>query len=112
MELRSPLVLSDRGHKIRTTIDKGSKVLRSLIPSVMTLPDLVSPAWWQHIAASRTMAVRTKAKYDPISAEDKLQEDEMRRLQLNKEYRVHQLRRWGIPMLGELGDGPADPDDM
>ncbi len=58
------------------------------------------------------MAVHTKAKYDPISAEDKRHEDEKQRLQLNKEYRVHQLPVLGIPMLGELGDGPADPDDM
>ncbi len=58
------------------------------------------------------MAVRTKAKYDPISAKDKQQEDEKRRLQLNQEYRFHQLRELGIPMFGELGDGPADPDDM
>ncbi len=58
------------------------------------------------------MAVLTKAKYDPISVEDKRQEDEKRRLQLNKEYRVHQLRGLGIPMFGELGDGHADPDDM
>ncbi len=58
------------------------------------------------------MAVRTKAKYDPIGAGDKQQEDEKRRSQLSKEYRVHQLRGLGIPMFGELGDGPADPDDM
>ncbi len=58
------------------------------------------------------MAVSTKAKYDPIRAEDKQQEDEKRRLQLKKEYRVHQLRKLGIPMFGELGDGPANPDDM
>jgi hypothetical protein len=56
------------------------------------------------------MAVRTKAKYDPISAEDKRQEDEKRRLQLNKEYRVHQLRELG--MFGELGDGTADPESQ
>ncbi len=58
------------------------------------------------------MAVRTKAKYDPISAEDMLQEDEKRLLQLNKEYRVHQLCRLGIPMFSELRDGPANPNDM
>ena len=58
------------------------------------------------------MAVRNKAKYDPIGAGDKQQEDEKRRSQLSKEYRVHQLRGLGIPMFGELWDGPADPDDM
>ncbi len=58
------------------------------------------------------MAIHTKAKYVLISAGDKQQEDEKRRLQLNQEYRVHQLRELGIPMFGELGDGPADPDDM
>ena len=102
---------SDHGHKVQTTIDKGSKVRRTLLP---TMPESVSPARRKnrHIAASRTMAVRNKAKYDPISAEDKRQEAEKRHLQLNKEYRVHQFRRLGIPKFGELGDGPADPDDM
>ncbi len=51
-------------------------------------------------------------KYDPISARNKQQEDEKRRLRLNKEYRVHQLLELGFPMLGELGDGPCDPDNM
>jgi hypothetical protein len=58
------------------------------------------------------MAVSTKAKYDPISAEDKRQEEEKPRLQLNKEYRVHQLSCLGIQMFGELGDSPAYPNDM
>ncbi len=58
------------------------------------------------------MAVRNKAKYDPISARDKQQEVEKRRLLLNKEYRVHQLREFGFPIFCELGDGPCDPDDM
>ncbi len=54
----------------------------------------------------------TKAKYDLIGAGDKQQEDEKRRSQLNKEYRIHQLRELGTPMFGELEDGTADPDDM
>jgi hypothetical protein len=111
IEWRSPPVQSDRGHKIRTKIDKGSKVSRTLL---LTIRESVSPARRKnrHFAASSIMAVRNKAKYDPISAEDKRQEDEKRRLQLNKEYRVHQLLGLGIPMFGELGDGPADPNDM
>ena len=42
------------------------------------MPESVSPARRKnrHIAASRTFAVRNKAKYDPIDAEDKQQEDE------------------------------------
>ncbi len=98
---------SDCGHKIRTTIDKGSKVRRSIIPLMIALPDSVSPARRKNrqIAASSTMAVHNKATYDPISARDKEQEDEKRRLRLNKEYRVHQLPV-GFPMFGELGDGP------
>jgi hypothetical protein len=92
MEWKSPLVPSDRGNKVRTTIYKGSKVQRSLL-SVIEPPASVSPARRKnlHIAASSTMAVRNKAKYDPICARNKLQEDEKRRLRLNKEYRVHQL---------------------
>ncbi len=43
MEWRSPPVPSDRGHKIRTTIDKGPKVRRLLIPLVIVPPDSVSP---------------------------------------------------------------------
>ncbi len=103
---------SDRAHKIRPKIDKGSKVRRTLLPIIP--PDSVNPTRRKnrHIAASSTMAVCTKAKYDPISAEDQRQEDEKRRLRLNKEYRVDQLRGLGIPMSGELGDGTADPDDM
>ncbi len=58
------------------------------------------------------MAVCNKAKYYPISARNKQQEDEKRRLRLNKEYRVHQLRQLGFPMFGELGDDPCDPEDM
>ena len=66
---------SYRGHKIRTKIDKGSKVLRTLLP---TMPESISPTRRknQHIAASSTMAVRNRAKYDPIGAGDKQQEDE------------------------------------
>ena len=91
MEWRSPPVPSDRGQKIRAKIDKGSKVRRTLIP---TMPESVSPARRKnrHIAASRTLAVRNKAKYDPIGAEDKQQEDEKRRSQLSKDYKIHQLR--------------------
>ena len=58
------------------------------------------------------MAVRNKAKYDPISADDKRQKDEKRRLQLTKKYRVHQFSKLGAPRFVELGDGDADPDDM
>ena len=58
------------------------------------------------------MAVRNKAKYDPIRADDKRQKDEKRRLQLTKEYRVHQIRELGAPRFVELGDGDADPNDM
>ncbi len=58
------------------------------------------------------MAVCNKAKYDPISARNRQQEDEERRLLLNKEFRVHQLRELGFPIFGELGDGPGDPEDM
>ncbi len=102
---------SDRGHKIQTKIDKGSKVRRTLLP---TMPDSVSPARSKnrHIAASSTMAVRNKAKYDPIGAGDKQQEDEKRRSQLSKEYKIHQLRYLVIQIFGELGDGSADPGDM
>ncbi len=68
------------------------------------------------------MAVRKKAKYDPISARNRQQEDEERRLQLNKEYIVHQLRclgffvgvlihrrTWGWPRLPgrHVSGGPA-----
>ena len=78
MEWRSPPVPKDRCHKIQAKIDKGSKVRRTLIP---TMPESVSPARRKnrHIAASSTLAVRNKAKYDPIGAEDKQQEDEKRR---------------------------------
>ncbi len=112
MEWRSPPVPSDRGHKIQTTIDKGSKVRRTLLAPRQ--PESVSPALRKnrHIAASRTNAVRTKAKYDPIGAGDKQQEDEKRRSQVNKEYKIHQLRELGTPMFGEPEDGTADPDDM
>ncbi len=104
MECRSPLVPSDRGNKVRTTVDKGSKVLRLLL-SVFEPQASVSPARRKnlHIAASSTMAVRNKAKYDPISTRNKQQEDEKRRLNLNKEYRVHQLCDLGFPMFGALG---------
>ncbi len=93
LEWRSQPVASDHSHKIQTTIDKGSKVRHSLIPSVMTLPALVSPALLKnlHIAASCTMAVCDRAKYDPLSAQNKQQEDEKRHLLLNLEYRIHQL---------------------
>ncbi len=112
MEWRSPPVPSDSGHKIRTTSDKGSKVRRTLLAPCQ--PESVSPARRKnrHIAASITNAVRTKAKYDPISAGDKQQEDEKRRSQLNKEYRIHQLRELGTPMFGEHGDGTANQDNM
>ena len=78
------------------------------------MPDSGSPARRKnrHLAASLTMAVRNKAKYDPISAGDKQQEDEQQRSQLNKEYKIHQLSELGIPIFGELGDGSADLDDM
>jgi hypothetical protein len=107
MEWRSPLVPSDRVTKAQPSINKGLKVLRSLL---VEPPASVSPARRKnrHIAASRTMAVRTKAKYDPICARNRQQKDEERRLQLNKEYRVHQLRDLGFPMFGELGGGPGD----
>ncbi len=74
MEWRSPPVPSDRGHKIRTKIDKGSKVHSTLLP---TMPESVSPARRKnrHLAASSIMAVHNKAKYDPIGAGDKQQED-------------------------------------
>ncbi len=99
---------SDLGHKMRTTIDKGSKVRRTLLPPRQ--PESVSPARFKirHIAASRT----NRAKYDPIGAGNKQQDDEKQHLQLNKEYRICQLRELGIPMLCELRDGSADPDDM
>jgi hypothetical protein len=58
------------------------------------------------------MAVRNKAKYDPVGAEHGRREDEKRRLQLNKESRVHQLRELGFPMFSKLGDGPVGPGDM
>ncbi len=48
------------------------------------------------------MAVRNKAKDDPISARNKQQEDEKRRLRQNKECRIHQLCEFGFPMFGEL----------
>ena len=111
MEWRSPPVPSDCGHKIRAKIDKGSKVRRTLIP---TMPESVSPARRKnrHIAASRTLAVRNKAKYDPTCAEDKQQEDEKRRSQLSKDYKIHQLRRSGGPIPCESEDGLSDLGDM
>ena len=102
---------SDCGHKIQTKIDKGSKVRRTLLP---TMPESVSPARRknQHLAASSIMAVRNKAKYDPISARDKQQEDEKRRSQLSKDYKIHQLRRSGGPIPCESEDGLSDLGDM
>ena len=81
---------SDRGHKIRTKIDKGLKVSHTVLPTML---DSVSPARRKnrHIAASSTMAVRNKAKSDPRGAGDKQQEDEKRQSQLSKEYKMHQL---------------------
>ena len=112
MEWRSPLAPSDHGIlKARTPINKGLKVRRSLIvePSAP-----VSPARRKNrqIAASSTMAVRIKAKYDPIGAKDSQQEKVERHLLLNMEYRVHQLHSLGFPMFGELGGAPDGPGDM
>ncbi len=112
MEWRSPLVPSDHGIlKARTPINKGFKVRRSLIvePSAP-----VSPARRKdrHIAASRTMAVRIKAKYDPIGEKKSQQEEVERRLRLNIEFRVHQLRSLGFPMFGKLGGVPNGLGDM
>ena len=80
------------------------------------MPEPVSPARSknQHIAASRTLAVelRNKAKYDPIGAEDKQQEDEKRRSQLSKEYKIHQLRELIGPIPCESEDGLSDLGDM
>ena len=111
MEWRSPPVPSDRCHKIQAKIDKGSKVRRTLI---QTMPESVSPARCknQHIAASRTLAVRNKAKYDPIGAEDKQQEVEKRRSQLSKDYKIHQLRELVIPIPREPEEGVSDLGDM
>jgi hypothetical protein len=91
MEWRSPPVPSDRGHKIRTKIDKGSKVRRTLLA---TMPESVSPARRKnrHIAASSTMAVCNKVKYDPIGAGVKQQENEKQCSQLSKDYKIHQFR--------------------
>ncbi len=58
------------------------------------------------------MAVRNKAKYDPIGAGDKQQEDEKRRSQLSKDYKIHQLRELVIPIFGEIGDCSSDLDDL
>ncbi len=58
------------------------------------------------------MAVRTKAKYDPTNVRNSQPEDEERRLQLDKEYRVHQLHSLGFPMFNELGGVPYGPGDM
>jgi hypothetical protein len=82
-----------------------------LIP---TISEAVSPARRKnrHIAASRTLAVRNKAKYDPICAEDKQQEDEKRRSQLSKDYKIHQIRRLGGPIPCESEDGLSDLGDM
>ena len=103
---------SDRGHKIRTPIDKGSKIRRFLLPILS--PDSVSPARHKnrHIAASSTIPVRNNAKYDPISADDKRQKDEKRHLQLSKDYKIHQLRELVIPIPGALGDGSSNLDDL
>ena len=111
MEWRSPPAPSDRGQKIRAKIDKSSKVRRTLIP---TISEAVSPARRKnrHIAASRTLAVRNKAKYDPTCAEDKQQEDEKRRSQLSKDYKIHQLRRSGGLIPCESEDGLSDLGDM
>ncbi len=111
MEWRSPPVPSDRGQKVRAKIDKGSKVRRTLIA---TMPESISPARRKnrHIAASRTLAVRNKAKYDPICAEDKQQEDEKRRSQLSKDYKTHQLSELVGPIPCETEDGLSDLGDM
>ncbi len=102
---------SDQGHKIRAKIGKGSMVRRTLLP---TMPESVSPARRKnrHIAASRTMAVRNKAKYDSIVAGDKLQEDEKRRSQLSKDYKIHQLHDLVKPIFCELEDGSSDLGDL
>ncbi len=100
--------------KARTLINKGLKVLRSLL---VEPPASVSPARRKnrHITASSTKEVRVIAKYDfmiPISAINIQQEDVERRLRLSLEYRAHQLRSLGIPMFGELGGVPDGPGDM
>ncbi len=102
---------SDSGHKIRTKIDKGSKVSRTLLP---TMPESVSPARRKnrHIAASSTMANRNKAKYDPIGAGDKQQEDEKQRSQLSKDYKIHQLHELVNPIFCRLEDGSSDLGDL
>jgi hypothetical protein len=58
------------------------------------------------------LAVRNKAKYDPIGAEDKQQEDEERRSQLSKDYKIHQLRESVGPIPCESEDGLSDLGDM
>jgi hypothetical protein len=58
------------------------------------------------------MAVRTKTKYDPIDAGDKQQEDEKRRSQLSKDYKIHQLSELVKPISGELEDGSSDLCDL
>ncbi len=58
------------------------------------------------------MAVRNKAKNDPISAYDKRQKDEKRRLQRSKDYKIHQLSELVIPISCALGDGSSDLDDL
>ena len=78
-------------------------------------PDSVSPARRKnrHIAATRTIvAVRNKAKYDPIGAGDKQQEEEKRRSQLSKDYKIHQLRELAKPIFCELEDGSSDLGDL
>ncbi len=58
------------------------------------------------------MAVRNKAKYDPISVDDKRQKDEKRRLQLSKDYKIHQFSELVIPISCALGDGSSDLHDL
>ena len=58
------------------------------------------------------MAVRTKAKYDPTGTGDKQQEDEKRRSQLSKDYKIHQLRELVKPIFCELEDGSSDLGDL
>ncbi len=58
------------------------------------------------------MTVSNKAKYDPIGAGDKQQEDEKRRSQLSKDYKINQLRELVNPIFCELEDGWSDLGDL
>ena len=58
------------------------------------------------------MAVRNKAKYDPIGAGDRQQEDEKQRSQLRKDYKIHQLHELAKPIFCELEDGSSNLGDL